>query len=58
MPDRIAAAELASAAVDLLTQHVTDYKISKARVNLEFIQSQYLEKRKEYESAQQKSGCF
>ncbi len=42
MPDRVAAAELASAAVDLLTQHVTDYKISKARVNLEFIQSQHI----------------
>lgn len=58
MPDPIAAAELASAAVDLLTQHITDYKISKARVNLEFIQSQHIEKKKEYELAQQNLAIF
>jgi uncharacterized protein involved in exopolysaccharide biosynthesis len=58
MPDPVAAAEVASAAVELLTKHVIDYKISKARVNLEFIESQYLEKKKEYESAQQKLAVF
>ena len=58
MPDPIAAADMANAAVEILRDHVTEYKISKARVNMEFIHSQYLEKKSEFETAQRNLAIF
>jgi len=58
MPDPVAAAEVTGAALDLLTEHVINYRISKAKSNLEFIQKTYFERKKEFEIVQNRLAQF
>lgn len=58
MPDALAAAELAQLSIDLLTQFVTDYKVSKAKENLDFVQARFDETKKDFEKAQKELALF
>jgi uncharacterized protein involved in exopolysaccharide biosynthesis len=52
MPEPLAAAQLAQAAVDLLHKYVTEFKIEKVQSNLEFVQQRHDELKKEFEDIQ------
>lgn len=54
MPDPYVAASTTELAVQYLTQYVTEYRIEKARQDLNFIQKQYDEKRSKYIQAQKR----
>lgn len=54
MPDPYVAANTTELAVKYLTKYITEYRIEKARQDLEFIQEQYDEKRNRYVQAQKK----
>jgi len=58
MPDPVAAAEITESALELLTEHVINYKISKAKSNLNFIEKTYVEKKKEFEIVQNRLAQF
>lgn len=58
MPDAYASAELAQLSTDLLTKYVTDYKISKAQENLDFVLARYDEAKIDFEKAQEKLALF
>jgi uncharacterized protein involved in exopolysaccharide biosynthesis len=58
MPDAVAAAEIAQLSIDLLTNYVTDYKVSKAKENLDFIREQYDEAKLEFEKTQESLAIF
>ncbi|MEQ6121651.1 Wzz/FepE/Etk N-terminal domain-containing protein [Reichenbachiella sp. MALMAid0571] len=50
MPDPLAAASLTEKVVALLTDEVTEYKINKARNNLNFVQASFIDAKKEFET--------
>ena len=52
MPEALVAAQLAKKAQDLLQQYITEFKIEKAKANLNFIQGRYDETKAEFEKAQ------
>lgn len=52
MGEPIAAAELCQLTFDLLGKYVTEFKIDKAKAQMEFIQGRYDEKKAEYEEKQ------
>jgi LPS O-antigen subunit length determinant protein (WzzB/FepE family) len=52
MPEAVAAAQMAQKAQSLLQQYITEFKIEKAKANLDFIQSRYNETKAEMEKAQ------
>ncbi len=52
MPEALAAAQLAQKAQDLLQKTITEFKIEKAKANLDFIQGRYNETKVEFEKAQ------
>ena len=52
MPDPLVAAEVTEMAVIFLTNYVKDYKVDKAREDLDFIQAQFEEKEDRYNQAQ------
>jgi hypothetical protein len=52
MPEPLVDAQLAQKAQDLLQRYITEFKIEKARTNLEFIQGRYDENKIEFEKAQ------
>ena len=58
MPDPVAAAFLTQKAVDYLTEYITDYKISKVKLNLEFIRDRYDDSRKQFVEAQSNLAKF
>jgi len=58
MPDPVAAAELTEAAFSILTEHVINYRISKAKSNLNFVQKTYYEKKENFEILQNKLARF
>lgn len=58
MPDAYASAELAQRSVILLTQFITDYKVSKAKENHEFIKARFDEVKIEFELSQEKLAIF
>lgn len=58
MPDALAAAELAQFGIDLLTKFITNYKVSKAKVNLGFVQDRYNEAKSNFESSQEILALF
>lgn len=58
MPDPIAAAQITEAALELLTEHVINYRISKAKSNFEFIERTYVERKKEFEIIQNELALF
>jgi len=50
--ESVLVAQFVQKAVDLLQDYVIKYKTKQSRTNLEFVQGQYDEKKKEYEAAQ------
>ena len=58
MPEARAAAQLGQRAQELLQQYIIEFKIKKAKANLDFIQQRYDETAKKYEAAQQRLAAF
>jgi len=52
MPEALAAAQLAQKAQSLMQSYITEFKIQKAKANLDFIQGRYDETKAEFEKAQ------
>lgn len=58
MPDALASAEVAQLSIDLLTKYITDYKVSKSKVNFDFVQSSYNEAKATFENSQRTLARF
>ncbi len=58
MPDPVAAAKVTDLLVEELTRSVTNYKIEKSQINLEFINERFEEAKKEYELKQEQLARF
>lgn len=58
MPEPRAAAQLGQRAQELLQQYIIEFKIKKAKANLDFIQQRYDETAQKYEVAQQRLAAF
>lgn len=58
LPDNLAAAKVNAILVDKLQDYITDYRIEKARQNLEAIREQEEEARLRYEAAQMELASF
>lgn len=58
MGEALAAAQLCQLTFDLLGKYVTEFKIDKAKAQMEFIQSRYDEKKAEYEEKQLALATF
>jgi uncharacterized protein involved in exopolysaccharide biosynthesis len=58
MKEPKAAAQLCQRAQELLQQYITEFKIKKAKVNLDFIQQRFDETTKKFETAQEKLASF
>lgn len=58
MPEAVASAQLAQAAVVLLQKYITEFKIAKVQSNLDFIQGRYDEAKKNFEDIQIRRAAF
>jgi uncharacterized protein involved in exopolysaccharide biosynthesis len=58
MPEAKAAAQLGQRGQELLQQYITEFKIKKAKANLDFIQQRYEETAKKFEAAQRQLAEF
>lgn len=58
MPEARAAAQLGQRALELLQQYIIEFKIKKAKANLDFVQQRYDETAQKYEAAQQRLAAF
>jgi hypothetical protein len=58
LPEAYSSAQLAHSTQLLLQKYITEFKIEKAKVNLDFIQQRYDEARKNYQTAQQQLATF
>lgn len=58
MPEPLAAAQLCQITFDLLGKYVTEFKIDKAKTQMQFIQERYDEKKAEYEEKQLALATF
>lgn len=58
MPEARAAAQLGQRAQEVLQQYIVEFKIKKAKANLDFIQQRYDETAQKYEVAQQRLAAF
>jgi len=58
MPEAKASAQLGQRAQELLQQYITEFKIKKAKANLDFIQQRFDETTKKFEAAQEKLASF
>jgi uncharacterized protein involved in exopolysaccharide biosynthesis len=58
MPEARAAAQLGQRAQELLQQYITEFKIKKAKANLDFIQQRYDETAKKFEASQLQLASF
>jgi hypothetical protein len=58
MPEARAAAQLGQRAQELLQQYITEFKIKKAKTNLDFIQQRYDETAQKFEAERQKLAAF
>jgi len=58
MPEAIAAAQLGQKAQELLQKKITEFKIEKAKIQLEFILGRYNEKKKEFQKIQNNLARF
>lgn len=58
MPDPVAAAKVTELLVKELTKTVTNYKIEKSQINLEFIEERFDEVKREYKFKQQQLAKF
>lgn len=58
MPEPVAAAEMAQAAVTLLQKYITEFKIEKVQSNLDFVQERYDEAKANFEDIQERRARF
>ena len=58
MPEARPAAQLGQRAQELLQQYITEFKIKKAKSNLDFIQQRFDETTQKFEAAQQRLASF
>jgi len=58
MSEAKASAQLGQRAQELLQQYITEFKIKKAKANLDFIQQRFDETAKKFETAQEKLASF
>ena len=58
MPEARAAAQLGQRAQEVLQQYIIEFKIKKAKANLDFVQQRYDETAQKYEAAQQRLASF
>ncbi|MDA3816202.1 MAG: Wzz/FepE/Etk N-terminal domain-containing protein, partial [Prolixibacteraceae bacterium] len=58
LPEAKAAADLAQHALELLQKYITQYKIEKAKDNLQFVRELYHEKKQEFEAAQSALAAY
>lgn len=58
MPEALAAAQMARAAQDYLQEKITEFKIKKANIQLEFIKDRFDEKEKEFQIIQNRLAVF
>ena len=58
MSEALPAAQLAQRTQELLQQYITEFKIQKAKANLDFVQQRYDEVKKQYEQAQDELAGF
>lgn len=58
MPERVMAAQVAQATVELLQRYITRMKIEKVESNLAFVQQRYDEARRRFESIQARRARF
>lgn len=58
LPDAVAAAEINYILVERIQQYVTDYRVEKARQNLEFIVNQHKEAKQRYTDAHMELATF
>jgi len=58
MPEALPAAQLAEHTQKMLQQYITDFKVKKAKANLEFVQQRYDETKKQFEKAQDELARF
>ena len=53
MPERLQAAQMVCSAQNILQRQVIDHKLKKTQENLGFVEERYIEKKKEFEQAQE-----
>lgn len=58
MPEALASAEVCQATFDLLKKYVSDFKLAKARKNLEFLEKQYIDVKADYDKKQRSLAYF
>lgn len=58
MPDALASAEMTNLSVKLLTEYITNYKISKLQENLDFVLARFKESKSEFEKSQEQLAYF
>jgi uncharacterized protein involved in exopolysaccharide biosynthesis len=58
LPEALLSAQVADQARELLQQYITRYKIEKATNKLDFIESRYEEKKKEFEKTQERLAWY
>ncbi|MBR5056160.1 MAG: hypothetical protein IKX03_03075, partial [Bacteroidales bacterium] len=58
MPEALASAEVCQRAFDLLKQYVSDFKLAKAKRNLEFIELQHDEAKADYQKKQRNLAYY
>jgi len=57
-PEPLATAQIADKAKNLLQRRITEFRIEKARENLDFIEGRFDEKKKEFETSQNRLARF
>lgn len=58
MPEPVAAAEVATAAFNLLEKYITEYKIEKAKATLDFVNDRFAEAKADFEEKQKELASF
>lgn len=58
MPEPVAAAEVATAAFNLLEKYITEYKIEKAKATLDFVNDRFAEAKVDFEEKQKELASF
>lgn len=58
MPESVASAELAEAAFSIFRKYISDFKVRKAKSNLEYLEQQYANAKADYEAKQEAYARF
>ena len=58
MPEALTAAQLGQRAQELLQQYITEFRIKKAKANLDFIQQRFEETAQKFDAVQQRLASF